>query len=355
MTQHPIRVLVVDDSAFVRKALTEMLQAEGDIVVVGKARNGREALTRVRELQPDVVTTDLMMPEWDGVAFIRAQMQARPLPIVVVSVLSENAEMVLQALEAGAVDFVQKPTRLFTDDLYTLGQALREKVRLAASVPETALRQLVQTTRKDLQPAPPPAPERVALVSKEVKTAVVVVAASTGGPQALRYLLSRLPEDFPVPLAIVQHMPEGYTAPFALRLNELSPLQVHEAQDGLTLRPGMAVLGRAGWHLRLEAGPEGPVCRLSRKPDTLHRPSADVLFASAAEAFGAKVLAVVLTGMGQDGTQGAAAIKQAGGRVLAESETSAVVYGMPRSVIEAGLADGVGPLDKLPELIVEYL
>ncbi len=358
--QRPIRVLVVDDSAFVRRALKQMLEAEGDIEVVGTAKNGREALAQVSQLNPDVVTTDLIMPEWDGLAFIRAQMRRRPVPIVVVSVVSEGGEKALKALEAGAVDFVQKPTRLLIDKLFTMGAELRARVRAAAQVSPHTLQRLANGAQgiqhvfpQTLTPRLGTGPLR-RLGSGQAD--VVVIASSTGGPQALRFLLSHLPRELPVPVLVAQHMPEGYTRPFAERLDAISPLEVVEAENGLVLKPGRVVIGRAGWHLKLIATSQEVLCRLSRTPqDKLHFPSADVLFRSAAEVYGNRVLAVVLTGMGNDGQEGAAWVKAQGGHVVAEAEATAVVYGMPRAVIEAGLADTIVPLDKIPQAIVEYL
>ncbi len=343
----PIRVLLVDDSALVRLTLTRLLQAEGDIEVVGTAENGLQALEMVRRLQPDVVVTDLMMPEMDGVTFIHQQMHIAPMPILVVSALSQSNEETLKALEAGALDFVQKPT---SGRLSEMGEDLRQKVRLAAGVSPQALQNLARLAR-----AVPALPgEGLTLARPEVH--LIVIASSTGGPQALRALLSSLPGTLPVPLAIVQHLPEGFTSLLAERLNALSPLEVVEAQEGLSLRPGRVVVARAGYHLKFRQQNHEVTCHLDSEPaDSLHRPSADVLFASAAEVFGAHVLAVVLTGMGRDGTAGAAVVKARGGRVIAESSATAVVFGMPRAVQEAGLADIVSPLDKIPQIIVKYL
>jgi len=343
---NPIRVLVVDDSALVRLAYTRLLQAEGDIVVVGTAENGRQALEMVRQLQPDVVVTDLVMPDMDGLAFVRQQMRTAPLPILVSSVLSESHARVLEALEAGALDFVHKPT---SGRLSEMGAEMRAKVRMAARISPEALRHLAQVTRSTpavQEAAPPPRPQ----------VHLITIAASTGGPQALRTILGRLPAHFTVPLAIVQHIPQGFTRLLAERLNALSPLEVVEAAEGLPLKPGRAVIARAGAHLKFHRRNHQVVCHLDDEPaDTLHRPSADVLFASAAQVFGRHVLAVVLTGMGQDGLAGAAEIKARGGRVIAESSATAVVFGMPRAVQEAGLADIVSPLDKIPRIIVKYI
>lgn len=344
-TPTPIRVLLVDDSALVRLAYTRLLQAEGDIVVVGTAENGRQALDMVRQLHPDVVVTDLVMPEMDGVAFVRQQMRSAPLPILVSSVLSESHAQVLDALDAGALDFVHKPT---SGRLSEVGAEMRAKVRLAAGISPEALHHLAQVARST------PPMQKVASLRPQVD--LIAIAASTGGPQALRALLGSLPAQFPVPLAIVQHIPQGFTRLLAERLDALSPLEVVEAEEGLPLKPGRAVIARAGEHLKFQRRNQQVVCHLDDEPaEALHRPSADVLFTSAAQVFGSHVLAVVLTGMGQDGLRGAAEIKARGGRVIAESSATAVVFGMPRAVQEAGLADIVSPLDKIPRIIVKYI
>src|SRR6185295_10265153 len=222
-----VRVLVVDDSAYVRKVVTHMLSRSPLIEVVGTARDGREALERVEELLPDVVTCDLIMPELDGVGFVREQMARRPVPIVIVSVASEAGELVLSALDAGAVDFIQKPTALASDRLLEMSDDLIAKVRTAAAARVRAF---------SIAPGMPTQVD--ALVTRGAFD-IVVIGISTGGPQALRSLIPRLPAALPVPVAIVLHMPVGYTELFAQKLNEVSPLNVREADEGLVLEPGM--------------------------------------------------------------------------------------------------------------------
>lgn len=357
-----LRVLVVDDSSLVRQVAKKVLEAEGDIEVVGMAQNGQEALHKVLLLEPDVVVTDLLMPERTGLDFIRAQMQKRPLPIVVMSVISANNRMTLAALEAGAVDFVHKPTTWGEDTLNTWGKILRERVREAAQAHITQLHRLIQTVEdiSEVKQESLPSPETTSLSSAVTPRVVaeayaIAVAASTGGPQALRYLLSRLPGDLP-PVLIVQHIPQGYSQALAERLNAISRLQVVEAAEGMALEPGKAYVGKAGWHLTV-VRPQpamAAICHLTRQPPHQHYPAADVLFSSVAKVFGERALAVVLTGMGRDGQQGAAWLKACGATVIAESEMSAVVYGMPRAVVQAGLADRVLPLDEIPQAIVEW-
>jgi two-component system, chemotaxis family, protein-glutamate methylesterase/glutaminase len=341
-----IRVLVVDDSAFVRKVMRQMLLRSPFIEVIGIARDGVEALELVEQLKPDVVTLDLNMPNANGLVFLRAQMEKAPVPVIVVSMASKDGEQVLEALEAGAVDVIQKPTGLATEKLLEIADELLAKVKAAAATP----------FRK---PAP-----RVPCVSiapsvqaTSRTTDVLLIGISTGGPQALKYLIPRLPGDFPVPILIVLHMPVGYTELFARSLQSVTAMEVREAREGDVVRPGLVLLAPAGLHLSLKRDLAGDVtAHLDLLPlETAHRPAVDVLFKSAAEVYGERALGVVMTGMGSDGTPGAAWIKAAGGKILVEAEESCVVYGMPRSVVEAGLYDRVSPLGKMAATILEMI
>ncbi|MBA4138000.1 MAG: chemotaxis response regulator protein-glutamate methylesterase [Opitutus sp.] len=345
-----MRVLVVDDSAFVRKVVREMLTRSALIDVVGVARDGEEALKLVEDLRPDVVTCDLLMPQLDGVNFVRRQMARRAVPILILTATPQDASLAIEALEAGAVDFVQKPTALATEELLGIRQELVEKVRAAARAPIANLGRLPR-------PVQPAAPLERVTGTGQARIEVVVIGVSTGGPQALRHLLPLLPANFPVPIAIVLHMPVGYTLLMAEKLNEISALTVTEAKDGDVLRPGMALLAAAGRHLFLRRNRHGELCAaLAVQPlDHLHRPSVDVLFQSAAEVLHDRVLGVVLTGMGEDGKAGAAWIKAQGGTVLTEAESSCIIYGMPRAVEEAGLSDAAVPLPDLARAIIERL
>ncbi len=335
------RVLIVDDSAYVRKVIRQMLSRSPFLEIVGAARDGREGLELAEELRPDVITCDLIMPELDGVGFITAQMAKRPVPIVVVSVASESGELVLSALDAGAVDFVQKPTALATDRVLEIADELIEKVKSAAASRPAAARE-----------SSPPIPALLAGAARSVD--MVVIGISTGGPQALKRLIPRLPAELAVPIAIVLHMPVGYTELYASKLNEQSSLHVIESRGGETVEKGTVYLAPAGRHLTLRRTPSGDVVTyLDVRPvDTLYRPSVDTLFQSAADAYGARVLGIVMTGMGSDGREGSAWIKAKGGTILTESESSCVVYGMPRSVVEAGLSDGAVSLDQMADALM---
>jgi two-component system, chemotaxis family, protein-glutamate methylesterase/glutaminase len=337
-----VRVLVVDDSAYVRKVVSQMLARSPSIEVVGAARDGAEALELVEELKPDVITCDLNMPVMDGVAFVRAQMARRPVPIVIISIAAESGEQVLAALDAGAVDFVQKPTALATERLLDISDELTEKVKAAGGSKQRTI---------------PPAPvERVVVPRRMERGAfdVVVIGISTGGPQGLKVLIPQLPPDFPVPIAMVMHMPVGYTEMYAKKLDEMSSLHVIEAGEGDVVETGTVYLAPAGRHLSFRRDGGVIVTHLDVRPlDTPHRPSVDALFHSAAEVYGARVLGVVMTGMGNDGREGSAWIKARGGCILTEAEDSCVVYGMPRSVVEAGLSDESVMLERMAQAIVE--
>lgn len=330
------RVLVVDDSAFARKVLREILCESPHLEVVGFARDGLEALEQIDRLAPDVVTLDLVMPQLDGVGVLRALPPGSP-PCVLVSVSAPDSELAVEALSLGAFDLVHKPTSQATDRLYELAGELVTTVLAAAG----ALRRGSAGMRPAREPASAAAP-RVAPAEADV----VVLGTSTGGPQALSQLVPALDADLP-PVVIALHIPAEYTAPMSARLGRLSRARVVEAQDGLVLSPGLVVIARGGADLEVRREDGRLVAHLVYRPERLYHPSVDVLFESAAHAAGPRTLGVVLTGMGDDGLAGARAIRAAGGRILAEAASSSIVDGMPRSVREAGLADAAVPLGAL--------
>jgi two-component system chemotaxis response regulator CheB len=337
-----VRVLVVDDSAFARKVMREVLSEDPAIEVVGIARDGLEALEQIVELRPDVVTLDLVMPNLDGLGVLRALPPAGAPRVVIVSVSDADSELGLAALEAGAVELVHKPTALATDRLYQVGEELRRKVRAAALAVAHRLGASVPAARPAVFPRP--------------TTRLVVIGASTGGPPALTRLVAALPADLPCAVAIALHLPFEYTEPFARRLDGIAPLRVTEAEPGAPLLPGTVTVARGGVHLKVRADGDALLAWLDAEPIAVaHRPSVDVLFASAAAAAGATALGVVLTGMGDDGVAGARALRAAGGRVITESESSCVVYGMPRAVKQAGLSDGEAPIERMAAAIVARL
>lgn len=340
-----VRVLVVDDSAFARKVLRQALEASPRLDVVGTARDGLDALEKIADLQPDVATLDLMMPGLDGIGVLRELAALKSsVRVLVVSISDEDSELALEALLLGAVDLVKKPTALATDRLQEISGELVEKVLTAAGATRSLA---VAPAERGSLPLAGPTHKRVEML---------VVGTSTGGPQALAHLLAGLPADFPVPIAIGLHIPADYTRGLASRLSRGSALEVVEAHDGLQLRPGLVALARGGAHLRLERRGGSTVARVSdRAEGAVYVPSVDFLFQSAAAAFGAATLGVILTGMGDDGLAGSRAIVAAGGRVLTESESSCVVYGMPRSIKEAGLSAAEAAIDAMPAEIIRWL
>lgn len=344
MTSPPrIRVLIVDDSAFARKVLRLSLGSDPRIEVVGTAGDGLDALEKIDALRPDVVTLDLVMPNLDGIGVLHAlAASSAPRPrVVLVTISDEDSELTVEALQLGAVDLVKKPTALATDRLYELAGELVAKVLAAAGA----------------QPLIAAAPmNRVSLNQGVRQAQVLVIGTSTGGPQALTQLLSRLPGDLPVPVAIALHIPGDYTEALARRLSLGSALEVVEAHDGEHFRAGRVALAQGGSHLTLQKDGDGFIARISRQPASMpYFPSVDLLFQSAAEAWRANVLGVVLTGMGDDGLEGSRSIVSAGGRVLTESEASCVVYGMPRAVKEAGLSTGEARIEAMASQIVQSL
>jgi two-component system, chemotaxis family, protein-glutamate methylesterase/glutaminase len=341
-----LRVLVVDDSAYIRKVLSQMLLRSPFIEVVGTARDAEEALSKTAELEPDVVTLDLIMPGIGGIGYIEQQMQRRPVPVVIVSIAGETSDLVLKALDAGAIDFVQKPSALASEKVLDVTDELIEKVKAASTV--------------SMKRVNAPAPARSVISppkDRRSDIAVILIGISTGGPQALKRIIPRLPKNFPVPIAIVLHMPVGYTEMYAQKLDEVSEVEVREAREGDVLRAGVVLIAPAGRHLTFNhVSKQTVVAHLDARPlDMLHRPSVDVMFQSGAEVFRAGVLGIVMTGMGSDGRDGAAAIKAKGGLIFTEAEESCVVYGMPRAVVEAKLSDKAAPLDEMMDAILEVL
>ncbi|HEY0126879.1 MAG TPA: chemotaxis response regulator protein-glutamate methylesterase [Blastococcus sp.] len=355
---NPIRVMVVDDSVVVRKIVTDVLSADPDIEVVGTAVNGRIAVGKLAQLNPDLVTMDIEMPEMNGIEAVRAirggaggQAHGR-VPIVMFSTLTERgASSTLDALSAGANDYVTKPA-----NVGSVGQSM-ESVReqLIPKIKALTGRPLLPGPARTAAPVPPP---RAAAPRTGPHTvpAVLVIGSSTGGPEALARVLPQLPAALPVPVLVVQHMPPVFTRQFAQRLDRLSPLRVVEASDGSPLVPGTVHLAPGDHHLVVRSTARGLCTGLSQgPPENFCRPAVDPLFRSAVTAFDGAVLAVVLTGMGSDGRNGAGEIRAAGGTVLVQDQSSSVVWGMPGAISQAGYADEVLPLDRVPEAIHRHL
>jgi two-component system, chemotaxis family, protein-glutamate methylesterase/glutaminase len=342
-----IRVLVVDDSPFVRRAVERMLDPLPGVTVVGSAGDGREGVEQVRRLRPDVVILDLMMPRLDGLQAIREIMESAPTPILVLSSHARpGADLTLRALDLGAVDFVSKTEAGTRMDIHELAPLLHAKVlAIAGSRPPPAG---VRSKPEPVSHRRPP-PSLASAVTAPYD--LLVIGASTGGPRALATLLGGLPADLPAGTLVAQHMPPGFTAALAERLDSHTELRVREARDGDVVEPGLVLVGVGGRQLQVERDGERLIARVLDSAEGLvHRPSVDLLFRSAAEAAGGRVVAVVLTGMGQDGAAGMASIRRAGGRGLIESEDSAVIYGMPRAARAS--AEQALPVDRLPEAIL---
>ena len=341
----PVRVLVVDDSTFFRRRICAMLQHEPRILVVGTAGDGREAVVKTAELDPDVVIMDIEMPVLDGIGAVRAIMAATPKPVLMFSSLTQaGAQATLDALEAGAVDYLPKN---FTE-LAANPEAMARM--LCARVIALGRRNLAAPGVSPIgTPREVPAP---VVTAKGVR--VVAIGCSTGGPVALQCVLRALPERFPLPLLLVQHMPAAFTPAFARRLDQLCAIRVREAVDGEALQPGTALLAPGGRQLLVQSGAQGTCVRI-RDGDCreIYRPSVDLTFASLAQAMPGAVLAVVLTGMGSDGREGTRALKGSGARVWAQDERTSVIFGMPGAVIQAGLADRVLALDDIGPLLAE--
>lgn len=346
-----IRVLVVDDSSFFRHRIVELLEQSAGIEVVGTAANGREALVQVMKLQPDAVTMDIEMPVMDGISAVRRLMGMRPTPVLMLSSLTrEGAKATLDALDAGAMDFMPKRMEDMARGHEAGASVLREKVR--AIVRGFAVRS-GQTRTSSPAPSAPPArtaPPPQAGIHRRKR--VTAIGCSTGGPVALAEILTALPASYPLPLLLIQHMPAAFTPAFAERLNGRCAIRVREARDRDAMEPGLALLAPGGKQLIVESGgAHGRVRVVESQPEQHYRPSVDTTFSSLAKQFPGAVLALVLTGMGADGREGATELFKGGSEIWAQDEASCVVYGMPAAVVQAGLARRVLPLDQLgPEL-----
>lgn len=348
-----IRVLIVDDSAFMRKAVARMLALAGDIEIVGVAADGREALAKVEELNPDIVTLDVRMAGMDGITALDRIMRERPVPVLMLSSLThEGAEVTLRALELGAVDFIDKSRAESSMDITLLANELIAKVRTIAGVNVEKMR----SQAAELELAPEPALDRTAerepRPSKQARLDVIAIGTSTGGPPALHALIPKLPANLASGVIVVQHMPPGFTRPLAERLNVQSALTVVEAAEGDVIEPGRVLIAPAGKHVKVRKKNGQFVIHLDAEPtDALHKPSVDVMMESVAKACGGRSLGVLLTGMGSDGARGMRAIKEVGGRTIAESEETCIVYGMPKSAVEEGVVDRVIPLYNMAHAI----
>jgi two-component system chemotaxis response regulator CheB len=344
------KVLVVDDSAFMRKVLSDLFAAESDFTVLDTARNGKEAVDKVKRLKPDVVTMDVEMPVMDGITALDTIMREFPVPVVMVSSLTRaGADATLKALERGAVDFVAKTAgpissieKIRTEILAKCRAAAKANVRLLVRPPSPP----------QSQPQPPSPPAFAPSLDEKI----VAIGTSTGGPRALQEVITRLPGNLPCPVVIVQHMPPGFTRSLSERLNSLSALTVKEAENGDVLRPGLAVVAPGDFHMGLVREGARTIVRLHQEPPIGgHRPSVDPTMEAVARIYGPRATGVILTGMGHDGSRGMKAIKDNRGFTIAEDQSTTVVFGMPKAAIELGVVDRVVPLPGIAGEIVKHL
>ncbi len=343
-----IKVLVVDDSAFSRQTIKEMLRAISDVEVVGTATDGIDAMTKTLKLKPDLITLDIEMPRMDGFSFLRWLMHERPVPVLVVSSQSDK-KTVFKALELGAVDFISKPSKRASVELRAIQKDLIAKVHGIAGMNMKVLNNTLRLIASS---------DEEAVEVKPIKshTELVAIGSSTGGPTALQVMLTRIPKDFPCGIVISQHMPRGFTKSLADRLNSICGLYVKEAEEDDEVRPGVALISPGGSHLTFKKNHTGvKVALVSPTEDDKYTPSVDRMLLSALGIYGDRMLGVVVTGMGNDGKEGMTALHGKGGYTVAESEETAVVYGMPAEVINAGAASRVLPLDKIPGEVIRVV
>ncbi|MGC2210617.1 MAG: chemotaxis response regulator protein-glutamate methylesterase [Candidatus Korobacteraceae bacterium] len=350
---NPIRVLVVDDSAFMRTALRRMIESDPALRVIDTACDGQEGVQKALHLRPDVITMDVEMPRMSGLDALSKIMEAAPCPVIMVSSLTRaHADATLEALSRGAYDFLSKDLSYASLDIVRIKDDLIAKCKAAVTRqrrPPQAQR-IAPPVRESIYKAAARSARRFAVPR------LVCLGTSTGGPKALQRILPLLPADLAVPVAIVQHMPPGFTGPFARRLDSLCKMRVKESEPNEPLLPGVIYIARAGEQLRVLRRITGACAHMSLVPtNTLHIPSVDVLMHSAAEQFGQHVMGVILTGMGCDGQQGMSAIYRAGGYTLGEDEATCTVYGMPRACAEAGILHNVLGLDAIPGEIVRMV
>jgi two-component system chemotaxis response regulator CheB len=371
-----VKVLVVDDSGFFRRRVSEILSADVNIQVVGTATNGKEAIDQALALKPDVITMDYEMPMMDGITAVRHIMQRCPTPVLMFSSLThEGARVTLDALDAGAVDFLpknfedisrnpEKVKQLLCEKILSISRSNRRVSSYSAPTPvaapaptPTPVSTIGYGSSAPVRPAPAPLPTRAPVhapsspAPKRKAYKLVAIGTSTGGPVALQRVLTQLPANFPAPIVLVQHMPAAFTKAFAERLDKLCRISVKEAEDGDILRPGLALLAPGGKQMMVDG--RGAVKILPGDERLNYKPCVDITFGSAAKSYGDKVLAVVLTGMGADGREGARLLKQSGSSIWAQDEASCVIYGMPMAIVKAELADAVYALDDIGRHIVE--
>jgi two-component system, chemotaxis family, protein-glutamate methylesterase/glutaminase len=341
-----IKILVVDDSVFMRKALSRMLEKDSALQVVGTAANGMEAIEKIETLNPDVVTMDIEMPVMNGIEALKHIMAKHPLPVIMFSALTqEGADITMEALNIGASDFMTKDFSNVSIHLSDRENELIAKVKNVASNKVRFLMKRLELIRKP-----------IAIASdKKVKHEILSIGASTGGPPALQHILQSIPRDFPVPIVVAQHMPKLFTQSFSQRLNAASQIEVKEAEDHEPLRPGVALIAPGDTHVELKKRGRETIIEFVKDGKYIYRPSVDLLMQSTANVYGSRSMGVILTGMGNDGLAGMREIKKKEGFIIAQNEETCVVYGMPKAVVTADLANLVLPIDKISEEIIKNL
>ena len=345
-----IKVLVIDDSAFNRRAISDMLEKSHDIKVVGTANDGEEGLKKAFALKPDVITLDLEMPKMDGFTFLRILMAKMPMPVLVVSSRDDDAN-VFRALEFGAVDFLAKPTARISRDLLNIEKDILSKVKVVSELKMDNLRKRIDSKGAIAPSAPQDVP-----VTEQVYEGgfdLLAIGSSTGGPPALQSIFTALPKDLPLAIVVSQHMPPGFTRAFADRLNRLSDVAIKEAEEGDHVKKGSVLIAPGGAHMTFSRKRGEVVVNITAKSsDDMYAPSVDRMFSSAAELFENRSIGLVLTGMGSDGKKGVMDIKRSKGFIMAESEETAIVYGMPNEAVKTGVVDKVLPLDRIAGEII---
>ncbi len=366
-----IKVLVVDDSALVRRIVTDALQKDPDIEVVGTANNGKSAVFKTHTLDPDVITMDIEMPIMNGLDALRIIMQENPKPVIMMSVLTQHgAEATFKALEYGAIDFIPKPSTMLSMSVAEIYELLVSKVKAVAESKIKFESKKMQVSEKGIEAPSSGKPVDQSMFLKETAAAdivalpsshrqsnkIVAIGTSTGGPSALMTVFKGFPENFPSPVIVVQHMPEGFTKAFAERLNANSKLNVKEVEDGDKVIPGCGYVAPGHSHIKLQKSGSDFILRLDQSEKMSgHRPSIDFMFNSVAENFTDNIIAVIMTGMGKDGAAGIKRIKDNGGYTVAQNEETSVVYGMNRVAVEYGGIRDIVPLDVITKKIVEHL
>jgi len=350
-----IRVLVVDDSAFMRKVISDIVNQGPDMEVVGKARDGQDALQKIQELNPDVVTMDVEMPGMDGLAALEQLMKTNPVPVVMISSLTKHgAEQTFRALQLGAVDFIAKPSGQISLDIDKVKDEIIRKIKTAAGTKNKLANFKYQEVVK---PAKPVARKQLDS-SSELKN-IILIGTSTGGPKALHEVIPRLPADTNAGILIVQHMPPGFTRSLAERLDSMSQIMVKEAEHGDKIVPGCAYIAPGDYHLtvnRPASGIHELFIKLTKDPPQGgHRPSVDTMLESVARHYWANMVCVIMTGMGHDGSRGVQMIKDRGGKVIAEHQSTCIVYGMPKAAVETGCVDKVVMLQDISKEIIRFL